>query len=174
MGKGRMKGKMRRGYMKRFASDNIQVKGSTRAKANMPQRRLYTGTIKAPNEWLEAKFVGKSISEIELQLRGLGSNPVPRGEVLLRLRKFQNEVVPSRHKVLFQSEKRVDKLYFNDEGTCYFIIREHTKLQFAQKSCTYGSLQRAERAYALADVEWRHKLTLQDFVSGLATRSQDP
>lgn len=164
MGKGRQKS-MRRSYMKRFASDNIQVKGGTRAKANMPQRRLYTGSIKYEDPWLAAKFPAKVIPPMELMLRGLGDNPVPRGTVLQRLKKFHLETDPFRFMLLHDYPKLKIKLFFNSEHNCWFLIEENARLERLRRSITYLTKERAIASYNNNNTTWKESLLLADLIA---------
>lgn len=130
----------------------------------MPQRRFFTGTIKHEDPWLAVRFPAKIISDVELLLRGIGDNPVPRGAVLQRLKKFHEEVPPDRFFLIRDSAKMKVKVFFT-ETKRFFIVEENGILGVFRKSRTYVYKDKAIALYNNQTIEWKESLTFAELAA---------
>lgn len=83
------------------------------------------------------------------------ANPVPRGEVLATLDNMMSEVdVKLKYALVNRPSRRVD-LFFNIQGTSFFILETDILHGVVRQSHTYVNKHVAETAYKINQVRWK-------------------
>lgn len=149
MSKNRRKPVRRKGQMRRHSLAKVNT-GPTSSSVNSTLMAEYTA---------RARTLGRDTAFLDAMYPGAGKEGknVPRLAAMRRRMEYQlNEagVTPDRRLVVYQDTRKRVMLFFNEDHTRYFFIREEFDLGSQQKSISYGTLSVARQKFETGGILW--------------------
>lgn len=153
MGKNRKKPPRRKGQMNRWTRRSLNTGPTKQSHADKAIHRVQLADINGynrqlvDNPFLDALFPSAG---------GEGKNE-PR---LDALRRRAEEIAlaaggrPDMFVKAYEDKLKVIRIYFNEQHTRYFFVKEELRLNLTQKSITYSSLAQARQMLTNGDVAW--------------------